>query len=68
MFAKRVGISEKEIKEWEALKLQYPMARVLSIWSSRQNATTRILYRHLNAPGFNYSVLAKRIENFYDVL
>lgn len=68
MFAKRIGISDKELNEWEALKLQYPMARVLSFWSSRPDATTRLLYRHLNAPCFNYSILAKRIENFYDVV
>lgn len=68
MFAKRIGISDNEIKEWELLKLQYPMARVLSFWSSRPEATTRLLHRHLNASCFQYSVLAKRIENFYDVV
>lgn len=68
MFARRIGINENEVKEWETLKLQYPMARVLSFWSSRSDATVRLLHRHLNAPCFNYSVLAKRIENFYDVL
>jgi len=66
MFARRIGISEREIKEWEALKLQYPMARVLSFWSSRSDATVRLLHKHLTAPCFNYSVLVKRIENFYD--
>lgn len=68
MFAKRIGISDSEIKEWELLKLQYPMARVLSFWSSRPEATTRLLHRHLNASCFHYMVLAKRIENFYDVV
>ena len=68
MFAKRIGISDADINEWGTLKLQYPMARVLSFWSSKQEATTRLLHRHLNAPCFNYGVLAKRIENFYDVL
>ena len=67
MFARRIGMSENEIKEWTSLKLQYPMARVLSFWSSRPDATTRLLHRHLNANCFNYAALAKRIENFYDV-
>lgn len=67
-FARRIGISEFDITEWSSLKLQYPMARVLSFWSSRSDSTTRLLHRHLNAPCFNYSILAKRIENFYDVL
>jgi hypothetical protein len=68
MFARRIGISEHDISEWATLKLQYPMARVLSFWSSKQEATTRLLHRHLNAPCFTYSILAKRIENFYDVV
>ena len=68
MFAHKIGISEQEIDEWKSLKLQYPMARVLSFWSSRPDATTRLLHRHLNASCFNYASLAKRIENFYDVI
>ena len=68
MFAKRIGMSENEIAEWTGLRLQYPMARVLSFWSSKPEATVRMLHRHLNAPCFSYSVLAKRIENFYDVV
>lgn len=68
MFALRVGMNENEIKEWIGLKLQYPMARVLSFWSSKPEATVRLLHRHLNAPCFNYGSLAKRIENFYDVI
>lgn len=68
MFAHKIGINESDIEEWKSLKLQYPMARVLSFWSSRSDATTRLLHRHLNSPCFNYSSLAKRIENFYDVI
>ena len=68
VFAKRIGINESEIRDWIALKLQYPMARVLSFWSSRPDATVRLLHRHLNAPCFSYATLAKRIENFYDVI
>jgi hypothetical protein len=68
MFAKRIGISENEIQNWCSLKLQYPMARVLSFWSSRPEATARILHRLLSSSCFNYSALAKRIENFYDVI
>lgn len=68
IFAKRIGINENEIRDWITLKLQYPMARVLSFWSSRPEATVRHLHRHLNAPCFSYGTLAKRIENFYDVL
>ncbi|CAF0737625.1 unnamed protein product [Brachionus calyciflorus] len=67
-FALRVGITENEVKDWISLKLQYPMARVLSFWSSKPDATVRLLHRHLNAPCFNYGALAKRIENFYDVI
>lgn len=68
MFAKRVGMSDADIKEWIALRLQFPMARVLSVWSSKPEATVRLLHRHLNAPCFKYTLLAKRIETFYDVL
>ena len=68
MFARRIGINENEIREWTVLKLQYPMARILSFWSSKPEATVRLLHRHLNAPCFNYGTLAKRIENFYDVI
>jgi hypothetical protein len=68
MFAKRVGMSDADIKEWISLRLQFPMARVLSVWSSKPEATVRLLHRHLNAPCFNYKLLAKRIETFYDVL
>jgi len=67
LFAKRIGISEHEINDWISLRLQYPMARVLSVWSSNPEATVRVLHRHLLAPCFNYSILAKRIETFYDV-
>jgi hypothetical protein len=65
MFAKRIDMNENDIKEWSALKLQYPMARVMSFWSSRPEATVRLLHRHLNA--LNFGILAKRIENFYQV-
>jgi hypothetical protein len=68
MFAKRIGINEIEIQNWCSLKLQYPMARVLSFWSSRSEATARILHRLLSSSCFNYSALAKRIEAFYDVI
>jgi hypothetical protein len=68
LFARKIGISDHEIDEWKKLQLQYPMARVLSFWSSRSDATTRLLHRHLNSPQFNYGSLAKRIENFYDVI
>jgi hypothetical protein len=68
MFAKRVGITETEIKDWVLLRLQFPMARVLSVWSSKAEASVRLLHRHLSAPCFNYTLLAKRIETFYDVL
>ena len=68
MFAKRIGVSEADIKEWVSLRLQFPMARVLSVWSSKPEATVRLLHRHLSAPCFNYTLLAKRIETFYDVL
>lgn len=68
MFARKIGISENEIEEWKSLKLQYPMARVLSFWSGRPDATARLLHRHLISSCFNYSSLAKRIENFYDVV
>lgn len=65
MFARRIEMNENDIHEWEALRLQYPMARVISFWSSRPEATVRLLHRHLNA--LNYGILSKRIENFYDV-
>jgi hypothetical protein len=68
MFARRIGIIESEINEWISLKLQYPMARVLSFWSLKNEATARLLHRYLIGNGFNYFILAKRIENFYDVL
>lgn len=68
MFAKRVGITDNEIKDWISLRLQFPMARVLSVWSAKPEATVRLLHRHLSAPCFNYTLLTKRIETFYDVL
>jgi hypothetical protein len=65
MFARRIDMNESDITEWAKLKLQYPMARVMSFWSSRPEASVRLLHRHLNA--LNFGFLAKRIENFYQV-
>jgi hypothetical protein len=67
MFAKRIGVNDADLKEWVLLKLQFPMARVLSVWSCNAEATVRLLHCHLQAPCFKYNSLSKRIESFYDV-
>ncbi|ELU00581.1 hypothetical protein CAPTEDRAFT_195012 [Capitella teleta] len=67
MFASRVGMEDSEIQELLALKLQCPMGRVFAVWSESSSATVRLLHRHLMSPQLRYTLLGKRVADFYHV-
>lgn len=67
MFASRVGIDNETIKEWDSFSLQCPMGRVLACWGESPSATVRMMHRHLMSPQLRYTLLGKRVADFYNV-
>ncbi|XP_041353609.1 desmoplakin-like [Gigantopelta aegis] len=67
MLAKRVGIVDTMIKQWEAMKIAQPMKNVLCVWGESPGATVRMLHRHLISPQMRKVILAKRISDHYIV-
>ena len=68
MLASRVNIDQDTISYWSSLRLDCPMGRVFSEWSTDNSATIHILHRHLMSPQMRCTIVAKRIADFYDVL
>ncbi len=66
-FAQRVGVSQNLIDAWQEMKLRLPAGQVLTEWSSQPEATVRMLHRHIMSPQMKFTILGKRIADFYDV-
>lgn len=67
LLARRVGVTQATIDQWRRLRLASPMNRLLAVWGQSEAATVRMLHRHLSSPEMNAVLLARRIEDFYDV-
>ncbi|CAH1791263.1 unnamed protein product [Owenia fusiformis] len=67
MLAQRVMIPDDTINYWVSLQMEFPMGRVFAEWGESEDATVRILHRHLQSPQMRLVLLAKRISDFYDV-
>ncbi|KAL3873443.1 hypothetical protein ACJMK2_036559 [Sinanodonta woodiana] len=67
LFAERVGIPNETIQQWKCWKLDLPMQYVLQTWAQSPAATVRLLHRHLVSPQLHFTLLAKRISDFYQV-
>ena len=67
MLAERIGIDENRIESWKSQRLDYPMGLVFDSWQHKDDATMRMLHRHLMSPQLRCTVLGKRVADFYEV-